>query len=123
TCKGRVVSEKGEAIAKASVKVKHSSEGTATDEDGNFLLRTDTENPVLVVSCVGYEETEFAVSTGKMLTLSLKTAVNKLDEQVVIAYGQTTKRMNTGNVSKITDDVIQQQPVSNFLSAIQGRAP
>jgi TonB-linked SusC/RagA family outer membrane protein len=41
----------------------------------------------------------------------------------VIAYGRTTKRLNTGNVSKVSGDDIARQPVSNALSGLAGRVP
>ena len=47
--------------------------------------------------------------------------VSKLDEVQVIAYGTTTRRLNTGDVSTITQETIEQQPVSNPLLALEGR--
>jgi TonB-linked SusC/RagA family outer membrane protein len=41
----------------------------------------------------------------------------------VIAYGQTTKRLNTGSVGKVTAAEIARQPVANPIAAMQGRIP
>ena len=46
-----------------------------------------------------------------------------LNEVQIIGYGQTTKRNNTGSVSTINSTAIDQQPVTNPLAAMQGRAP
>jgi TonB-linked SusC/RagA family outer membrane protein len=40
-----------------------------------------------------------------------------------MAYGETTKRLNTGNISKVSAQEIERQPVSNPLAAMQGRVP
>jgi TonB-linked SusC/RagA family outer membrane protein len=42
---------------------------------------------------------------------------------VVIAYGITTKRLNTGNVSTVTAEDLSRQPVFNVLQALEGRVP
>ena len=53
--------------------------------------------------------------------ISLSTAVSSLDEMQVIAYGTTSKRFNTGNVSTVKAADIEKQPVNNPLLALQGR--
>lgn len=51
----------------ANVSVKGSSQGTSTDFDGNFTLKTNLEKGTLIISFVGYERKEvpFVVSNGK----------------------------------------------------------
>ena len=48
----------------ANVSVKGSSQGTSTDFDGNFTLKTNLEKGTLIISFVGYERKEvpFVVS-------------------------------------------------------------
>ena len=41
----------------------------------------------------------------------------------IIAYGTTTKRLSTGNVSTVKAEDIEKQPVNNPLLALQGRVP
>lgn len=47
----------------------------------------------------------------------------KLDEVQVIAYGTTSQRFTTGNVSTVKAEEIEKQPVNNRLFALQGRVP
>ncbi|MBO9571947.1 MAG: TonB-dependent receptor plug domain-containing protein, partial [Chitinophagaceae bacterium] len=51
------------------------------------------------------------------------TSVQELDRVQVIGYGTTTRRLSTGNVNSVLGDVIQMQPVTNPLLALQGRVP
>ncbi|MNQ75025.1 TonB-dependent Receptor Plug Domain protein [compost metagenome] len=51
----------------------------------------------------------------------MESSVGTLDEIQVIAYGTTSKRLNTGTVSSITAEDIAKQPVANPLHALQGR--
>ncbi|WP_186774533.1 TonB-dependent receptor plug domain-containing protein [Chitinophaga pinensis] len=46
-----------------------------------------------------------------------------LDETVIIAYGTTTQRFNTGNVTAIKAGSIGGQSGTNLLLALQGRVP
>jgi len=121
--KGRVVDESGEPIVGANVTIKGTSQGTATDENGYFSLAVIDENAVILVSSIGYEAHEMRVSGKTTLNISLRKAINSLDETVVIAYGSTTKRLNTGNVTSVKSTEIENQPVSNPLAALEGRVP
>ncbi|GAA4317241.1 TonB-dependent receptor [Compostibacter hankyongensis] len=58
-----------------------------------------------------------------MLEIRLQPALNTLDETVVMAYGTTTRRLNTGSISRITAEEIGKQPVTNVLAALSGRMP
>ncbi|MCW3109504.1 MAG: TonB-dependent receptor plug, partial [Segetibacter sp.] len=118
---GRVMNEQGEALEGASVAIKGGVQGTATDAQGYFRLRHTTAAGKLVISNIGYRTKEFAFKGQFPLVISLEIAVNTLDETVVIGYGQTTRRLNTGNVSRVTAEEIGRQPVSNPLEALQGR--
>ena len=49
--------------------------------------------------------------------------VSNLDEVQVIAYGTTTNRLTTGNISVVPGKGIAQQPVDNILLAIEAMVP
>jgi TonB-linked SusC/RagA family outer membrane protein len=123
TVAGRVVDEKGEALAGASVETKNEKAATMTDAKGLFELKNVPVGTTLEVSFTGYQKKEVEVNDGVVFTVILALANNKLDEAEVIAYGSTTERMNTGNVSMVTAKEIEQQPVSNPLLALEGRVP
>jgi TonB-dependent starch-binding outer membrane protein SusC len=120
---GRIRNEKGEPIAGATVAIKGTKLATATDEKGAFILSYEGEQPVLLVSCIGYTGREIAVTAQKDIDIVLFTRISTLDETVVMAYGNTTRRLNTGNITKFASKEIEKQPVSNPLEALQGRVP
>lgn len=120
---GYVLDEEGEPAAGVTVQVKGSSIAASTNAQGYFQLKNIEPDAVLVFSGINVEEKAVPVKGVKELTVRMKRKVNKLDEVQVIAYGSTTKRLNTGSVSKIGRSEIEQQPVLNPVAAIQGRAP
>lgn len=120
---GRVTNENQEPLAGASISIKNSANGTTTDASGYYQLKDVAPDAVLVFSSVGYLTQFVEIRGRKYVNVSLVPSVNNLDESVVIGYGKTTKRLNTGSVGKVNSNVIAQQPVSNFLGALQGRVP
>nr|WP_199080054.1 SusC/RagA family TonB-linked outer membrane protein [Pedobacter sp. ASV19] len=119
---GRVVDSENRPLPGASVKVKKTGKGVSTDKDGRFFLRGVEEGAMLVVSFIGYLPKEVNASAN-MGNVVLEQSLSKLDEIQVIAYGTTTQRLSTGNVTTIKADVIEKQPVNNPLLALQGRVP
>lgn len=123
TISGYVFDEEGEPAAGITVQVKGSSIAASSNAQGYFQLSGIEADAVLVFSGVNVEEKSVTIKGAKEITVRLVRKVNKLDEVQVIAYGSTTKRLNTGSVSKISKTEIERQPVANPLAAIQGRAP
>lgn len=118
---GRVVNEKNEGIPGASVIVGNSRKALATDGSGRFFLEEAT-GQTLRVSSVGYQPAE-AVLKGKQITIRLQTEIADLNESIVIAYGTTTRKLNTGSVARVTGEEIRRQPVTDVLATLQGRVP
>ncbi|MEZ2443248.1 SusC/RagA family TonB-linked outer membrane protein [Chitinophaga sp. RCC_12] len=122
---GLVYDEKTSApVIGASIIVSGSAKGTQTDEKGSFVLRKLKEDEQLTITCIGYEKVTVKVPMGMSLVyVTMKTATSVLDQAVVQAYGITSKRLATGNISRVTAEEIERQPVMNPLLALQGRVP
>ncbi|HVW63269.1 MAG TPA: TonB-dependent receptor [Puia sp.] len=118
---GRVVNEKGEPLEGVTVAVKGVHSGTITNEKGIFYLSKVSPGVTLVLSGVSVSTAEVEVSGRRILDVTLRTKANSLDETVVIAYGTTTKRFNTGDVSTVKAEDIAKNPVTDPLAALQGR--
>ena len=121
--KGRVTNEQGEPLIGASVELKKGKKGTLTDEKGMFELKDVPSDAILAVSHTGYQKKEIPLNGESSLIIILGIANNILDQVKVIAYGTTTQRLSTGNVSTVKAEDIEKQPVSNPLAALEGRVP
>jgi len=120
--RGKVVDEKGQPLAGATVLVKGSEKATKTGSDGRFMLTGINSRSILVVSFIGYKALEFAVKEDVGI-LVLELEENSLEQVKVIAYGTVKEKFNTGNVSAVSGQAIKDQPVSNPLVALQGMVP
>ncbi|MBV4358779.1 SusC/RagA family TonB-linked outer membrane protein [Pinibacter aurantiacus] len=118
---GLVVNEKGEAMAAATITVEETRFVTVTNNRGEFHISNVHPDNTITISNVGYNTVQMPVRGQRFFHVLLKLAVNSLDETVVIAYGTTTRRLNTGAVGRLTADDISKQPVSNPLGALEGR--
>ena len=118
---GKLVDGAGSPVAGASIF--HRGHTTESDEGGNFQLEVAEANAVLRISHVGYETQEFSLAGRREVLVKMILSASKLDEVQVIAYGTTTKRLSTGDVTVVSAETIAQQPVSNPLAAMEGRVP
>ena len=119
--KGKVVSESGEPLAGASVKIKGTSLGTSTNSEGMFSIDAKP-GQVIVISYVGYEDKEITLGSEPNVSVQLELAVASLNE-VVVGYGTRKKQSVTGAISTVTSEVIKSRPVTNTLGALQGTLP
>jgi TonB-linked SusC/RagA family outer membrane protein len=120
---GIVTDENGEPLSGASIKLKNGDVVAITDAKGVFKLKNVPADAILVITFTGYAPKTIPIGDNTTLKVSMSLATNKLDEAQVIAYGTTTERLATGDISKVTSQEIEQQPVPNVLEALEGRVP
>ena len=106
TLKMKVVDEKGEPVIAAAILVVNTTNGTITDENGNFTLETATDQSIQV-SYIG-------MST---VTMTVKDCLKKADQTIVLPEGDTKKDVKV--VAPVpqavtsddrTFDVVEQMP-------------
>ena len=117
---GKITGENGEPLSGVSITVKGSTVGTSTDNNGNFTL-TVPENGRLVISNIGYETQEVAISNQSVINVKMTAARRTMDEVVVIGYGQATKRDLTGSIVKIDGKEIADKPNTNPVASLQSK--
>ena len=124
--RGRIVNEKSEPIAGASIKIKGSYRGTVSDESGEFTLKNVNANDVLIVTVIGYESREFRPgSDNKYFSLQLKPKSSDLKALEIVSTGyQNVKRLTmAGSVSSIKASDLYLNGTSSLEQALQGKLP
>ncbi|MBS1597442.1 MAG: SusC/RagA family TonB-linked outer membrane protein [Bacteroidetes bacterium] len=121
--KGRITNPQGEPLANANVIIKRTKRGTQTNVNGEFVLRTATQDDIITVSFTGYKSQSVKIGDNNSINLVMQIATDELDKIVVQAYGTTTQRFSTGNISTVTAKEIERQPVMNPILALEGRVP
>lgn len=121
TVRGVVTDDEGPLIG-ASVMIKGTSTGTATDVDGNYSITVPSANAVLEFSCLGYRAEERPVGKSTTINIRLNVDDNLLEDVVVVGYGTQAKSHLTGSISKLEGDgALIDIPVSDVATALQGQ--
>lgn len=120
--RGKVTGPDGNAIIGASVSVKGQKTGTVTDVTGSYKLQAP-KNAVLTFSFIGFLPQDVPVNGRSDIEVKLAEDQKKLDEVVVVGYGQQKKKDVTGAISSINSKTIMEVPVTNAQQALQGRTP
>ena len=120
---GKVTDQTGEPIIGASVKMKGTNLGTITDVSGVFKLNGSGKGSI-VVSYIGYQPQEIAISGKSNITVQLKEDQKSLEEVVVVGYGTQKKASLTGAISQIKgEDAFKDRGLSNVAVSLQGEVP
>tara|TARA_B100002049_G_scaffold216066_1_gene181808 strand:+ start:2462 stop:5704 length:3243 start_codon:yes stop_codon:yes gene_type:complete len=122
TISGVVTTQTGEPLFGATVLVEGTRRGVSTDIDGKYSIAAEN-GEVLVFNMLGFNQVYRTVDDQNTVNISLIEKTSELDEVMVIAYGETSKRFNTGSVNQINAETIEKQPVNNPILALQGAAP
>jgi len=104
TCRGTVIDELGEPIIGATV-MANGSQGTATDIDGNFVLKVPATAKKLKISYVGYFPAEVNV-TSEIGTIKLNPDSKTLQD-VVVTQSIARTRETPVAISEITAGEIE----------------
>jgi len=121
---GKVFDAKGKPLEGVSVIVKGSSNGTATDEKGEYELKNVDDNAVLTFSHVGYVSQTLAAKGRSVINVSLVLDVKQESDLVVIGYGTQREVDLTGAVSTINaKEISQDHSVINATDMLEGRIP
>ncbi len=110
----------GQPVIGATVLVRGTTVGTATDTDGKYSIQAEPGN-ILIFRFVGMKSREFTVGAGNVIDAELEFDDVGLDEVVVVGYGSAIKRELTGSITKVETKGIAEMPVASFESAIQGK--
>ena len=121
---GFVYDEKRQPMPGVTVQVVGTTVGTASTAGGWFSIDLPLVEGKLKFSFVGYKDKEVAftaASARDTLRVYMEENVEELDEAIVVAYGETTRRKATGSISVVKADEIRGIPTGNLATLLQGR--
>ena len=114
--------EDGMGVPGATVLVKGTTIGTATDIDGKYSISVPAGSNVLVFTFVGLTTQEVTIGSRTTIDVVMESDLTALSEVIVTGYGTQPKREVTGAVSSVKGEAIQNLPLQSFDRALQGRA-
>ncbi|MDN5477327.1 MAG: SusC/RagA family TonB-linked outer membrane protein [Chryseobacterium sp.] len=115
------VTANGQPLGGATVSQEGIDQVTSTNDNGTYRLEVTTENPILLFRHPDYTEKRIK-SNQAVINISLEQNVKGIEEVILNAgYYKVKEKESTGSIAKVTAKDIENQPVTNVLSALQGR--
>lgn len=120
---GLVVSEEdNEPVIGASVGVKGTTIGTATNADGKFVLDgVPSSSKTLVISFIGMQPQEVRITSGTIRVV-LKPDAEVLEEVVVTGMTKVDKRLFTGAADRLVAADVKLDGLADISRALEGRS-
>lgn len=115
---GQVVDDTQQPMIGVSIVEKGSSNGTVSDLDGAFKLKTKA-GATLVISYIGYATQE--VKAAPKLNIVMREDSRILDDVVVVGYGIQKKSSVTGAISQVKAEDMQHRTITDAKQALQGK--
>lgn len=111
---GTVKDEKGEILPYATVRLKNTSTGCTTDNNGHFSFYAKPDGQTLVVSSIGYNDYEvtLSVSTKYPLNITLKEITYQIDEVVIKPPKEKYRRKGNPAV-ELAEEIINRRDKDN----------
>jgi TonB-linked SusC/RagA family outer membrane protein len=120
TVTGKVVDETNAALPGASIVVKGTTIGTASDLSGNFSLQVPADATTLVITFVGMDTREVPITSGPM-TVTMTMSAEEVDAVVVIGYGTIRRSEVTSAIASVKTEEIKDLVVTGVDQALQGK--
>ncbi|WP_299762291.1 SusC/RagA family TonB-linked outer membrane protein [uncultured Dokdonia sp.] len=115
---GKVTDKEGIPLPQATVQVKGSENGVASDFDGNYQINNVTQGAILVFSYIGFETQEVNYTGQNEINIRLVIDAQGLDEITIVNYG----RQRNTPVSVVKSKDLTEFPTTDIGQALQGRA-
>ena len=87
---GRIVDEKGNPVPGATVVIQGTTQGVASDAEGNYTIPVKPDD-ILRVYFIGYKPEVVEVKGKTKLNIRLKPTEENLEEVTVVAFGEQKK--------------------------------
>jgi TonB-linked SusC/RagA family outer membrane protein len=121
---GKIVDDKGDPLSGVSVSEKGTANATVSKADGSFSLIVESENSVLVITHIGYDDQEIPVKGTKTFLIKLTTVAQAMEDVVIIGYGRQKKASVLGSITQTTGRELERTGgVTNLGAALTGNLP
>ncbi|WP_457270892.1 SusC/RagA family TonB-linked outer membrane protein [Pedobacter sp. UYEF25] len=105
-----------------TVMIQGTKVGTQTNKNGEYSIQAPS-NSILVFAYVGYLQKKIAVNGKSEIQVYLNSSDQKLNEVVVVGYGQQKKISVTGAVASISGAQLKKSSAASLANALAGRLP
>ena len=118
---GKVLDDKGDPVSGASVIIKGTSKGVPANSEGVFSISAKP-NDILIITAANFGKSEIRVGNQSDVAITLKPASTVMEEVVVTALGQTSKKAKLGySTTTFNSEAINRTASVNAFDALAGK--
>jgi len=122
TISGKVVDAQGQPLPGVAVMVVGTTNGTLTDDAGNYSISGVKNGQVVLFTSLGFMDQTFDCDgTLSNLDVTMSEDANLLEETIVVGYGVQKKSSMTSAVSAMKGDELLKAPATNVSQLIAGK--
>ncbi|GAA4315228.1 TonB-dependent receptor [Compostibacter hankyongensis] len=118
--RGNVTDANGKPLEGVTVSLKESGVGTVTDAAGNYTLKVDNPEGVLVFTYVGFDKQEILIDGLSTIDVVMKASISSLNQLVVVGYGSQKKKDLTGALARVDLEQSRLLPNANPVQNLRG---
>ncbi|MEC3906677.1 SusC/RagA family TonB-linked outer membrane protein [Tamlana sp. 2201CG12-4] len=119
---GSVTDQNGQPLPGATIQVKGTRIGVATDFDGKYSLELPDNSKYLVFSYVGMSTQEIEIGTQSVIDVIMKEDASTLNEVVVTALGLKRQSRELGYATQgVSGESLVQASSPDIITALSGQ--
>lgn len=123
--KGKVTDKQGDPLIGATVSIKGTQTGSATDIDGNYTLTSKTKltnKSVINYRYIGFKEKDINYNGTNIINVALEDESQVLDDVVVTALGIKREEKGLGYATQtVNGDMVSGTNPANWSAALSGK--
>lgn len=124
TITGRVVDARTKSpVVGAAVMLQASNVGAITDSDGNYVIGVSDPEGVLIVSFLGYKQTQTSIHNRTRIDFEMDEDAQSVEDVVVVGYGAQKKATVTGAMSTVATEQLAKVTSPSLANALGGTIP
>ncbi|MDR1415032.1 MAG: SusC/RagA family TonB-linked outer membrane protein [Odoribacteraceae bacterium] len=116
---GLVTDTRGEPLPGATIRIKGTTIGVATDNDGRYKLTLPEGDATLTFSFIGMIPRDIDAGTRAVIDITMEEESTAIDEVVVTGYFERSKSTFTGAFTSVKREDLRAFGNANLLDALQ----
>ncbi len=118
---GTILNAVGQPVSGVTVVEKGTTNGTTTNERGQFKLSVKSTSAILEISNIGYQTQTIKLNGETSVAIKLAEVFTNLDDVIVVGYGTQKKANVTGAVSKLKNENFDERAITRVDQALVGQ--
>ncbi len=118
---GKVTDSSGLPLPGVTVVLKGTTQGTITNNDGQYSLSNIPENATLLFSFVGMQSQEVIIGSQSVINIIMEVDAIGIEEVVAIGYGSLDRNKVSSSITTIKQEKIKDQLPATIDRSLEGR--